>query len=71
MVQYFRKENGDLLHEVRMLVTQAQQNHGVMSTDKTIKFSPAKSILKVQIGDEIKLTESDFIVYFIIQSLLY
>jgi hypothetical protein len=52
-------------------VTQAQQNHGVMSTDKTIKFSPAKSILKVQIGDEIKLTESDFIVYFIIQSLLY
>jgi len=32
--------------------------------DLTIKFSPAKSILKLQVGDEIKLTETDFFLLF-------
>jgi hypothetical protein len=40
------------------------QNHSVMSPDKTIKFSPEKSILKLQVGDEIKLTESDFVLLY-------
>jgi len=35
-----------------------------MATDKTIKYTPAKSILKLQVGDEIKLTESDFVLLF-------
>ena len=39
------------------------QNRGV-TTDKTIKFSPAKSILKLQVGDEIKLTETGFLLLF-------
>ena len=41
----------------------ALQNRGV-TTDKTIKFSPAKSILKLQVGDEIKLTETGFLLLF-------
>jgi len=35
-----------------------------MPADKTIKFNPAKSILKLQFGDEIKLAESDFVLLF-------
>ena len=44
-----------------MLCNSILECGGVMSADKTIKFSPAKSILKLQIGDKIKLTESDFV----------
>jgi len=32
-----------------------------MCADKTIKFDPAKSVLKYRIGDEVKLMEADFI----------
>ncbi len=44
-----------------MICNSILQNHGVMSADKTIKYNPSKSILKLQIGEEIKLTESDFV----------
>ena len=48
------------------------QNENIMSTsysrsmpsalgDKSIKLSPEKSVLKHQFGDEIKLTEADFL----------
>jgi len=40
------------------------ENRGVMSANKTMKYNPAKSILKLQVGDEIKLTESNFILLF-------
>ena len=32
-----------------------------MCADKTIKFDPAKSVLKYRVGDEIKLNEAEFI----------
>jgi len=35
-----------------------------MSADKTIKYNPSKPILKIQVEDEIKLTESDFVLLF-------
>jgi hypothetical protein len=47
-----------------MLCNSILECGGVMSADKTIKFSPAKSILELQIGDKIKLTESDFVPLF-------
>lgn len=31
-----------------------------MAADEATKYDPAKSILKLQVGQEIKLTESDF-----------
>jgi hypothetical protein len=58
------KKDGNPLNEVRMVCNSILQNHSVMSTDKTIKFSPEKSILKLHVGDEIKLTESDFVLLF-------
>jgi hypothetical protein len=44
-----------------MMCNSILQNRGVMAADKTIKYSPANSVLKLQIGQEIKLTESDFV----------
>ncbi|MBC7870536.1 MAG: hypothetical protein H7Y09_06825 [Chitinophagaceae bacterium] len=32
-----------------------------MSADKTVKLDPAKSLVKVKVGDEIKLNEADFL----------
>jgi hypothetical protein len=55
------KKDGNPLNEVRMLCTSILQNDGVMAADKTIKFDPAKSVLKLKIGDEIKVTEADFV----------
>ena len=58
-------KDGNSLNEFRMICTSLLQNHGVMCTDKTnnktIKYSPEKSVVKLKIGDEIKLTESAFV----------
>jgi hypothetical protein len=60
-------KDGNALNEFRMICTSLPQNHGVMCTDKsnkTIKYSPEKSVVKLKIGDEIKLTESAFAALF-------
>jgi hypothetical protein len=58
------QKDGNPLNEVRMLCDSILQHRGVMSADKTIKYNPAKSVLKLQIGEEIKLMESDFVALF-------
>lgn len=55
------KKDGNPLNEVRMLCNSMMNNNNRMCADKTIKFDPAKSILKYPVGDEIKLKEADFI----------
>ena len=65
-------KDGNPLNEVRVLSNSMLQNENIMSTsyskpmasalgDKSIKLSPDKSVLKHQFGDEIKLTEADFL----------
>src|SRR5262249_23516673 len=54
-------KDGNPLNEVRMLCNSILQHRGVLTADKTIKYNPSKSILKRQVGDEIKLTEADFV----------
>jgi len=49
------------LNEVRLLGDSLMNNHNIMSTDKTIKFDPARSVLKYKVGDEIKLNEAHFV----------
>src|SRR5467141_894755 len=44
-------KDGNPLNEVRMICNSILR--GLMSADKTIKYNPAKSILKLQVGDEI------------------
>ncbi|HLZ69334.1 MAG TPA: hypothetical protein VKV26_05420 [Dehalococcoidia bacterium] len=53
-------KDGNALNEVRMLCASLMEHAGVMTLDKSIKWSPAKSVLKYQDGDEIKLSEADF-----------
>ena len=57
-------KDGNPLNEVRMLCNSILQNRGVLAADKTIKYNPEKSITKLQVGKEIKLTESDFVLLF-------
>jgi hypothetical protein len=47
-----------------MMCNSILQNRAVMTADKTIKFNPSKSILKIQVDEEIKLTESVFVLLF-------
>lgn len=55
------KKDGNPLNEVRMLCNSMMNNNNMMCADKTIKYNPAKSVLKYRVGDEIKLNEADFI----------
>ncbi len=57
-------KDGNPLNEFRMICTSLLQNHGVMCTDKAIKYNPEKSVVKLKIGDEIRLTEPDFALLF-------
>lgn len=54
-------KDGNPLNEVRMLCNSILQKQGVMAADKTIKYNPSKSVLKIQVGQEIKLSEPDFV----------
>jgi hypothetical protein len=54
------KKDGNALNEVCMICNSLLQNRGVLSADKTIKYDPEKSVVKMRIGHEIKLTESVF-----------
>ena len=43
-----------------MLCTSILTNNGVLAADKTIKYQPETSVLKLAIGDEILLDEAQF-----------
>ncbi len=53
-------KDGNPLNEVRMLCTSILGNHGVLGVDKTITYTPEKSVLKLRIGDDIRLDEAQF-----------
>jgi hypothetical protein len=44
-----------------VLLLLRRSNDGIVAADKTIKLSPSTSVLKHQVGDEIKLSEQDFV----------
>jgi hypothetical protein len=54
------KKDGNPLSEVRLLCNSIMNNNNKMVGDKTIKYDPAKSVLKYQLGDEIKLDITAF-----------
>jgi hypothetical protein len=54
-------KDGNPLNEVRLLCDAILNTNNIMGTDKTIKFDPARSVLKYKVGDEIKLNEAHFV----------
>jgi hypothetical protein len=54
-------KDGNPLNEVRVLCNSLLNNGGVMAADKQIKLDPATSILKHHAGNEITLSEADFV----------
>ena len=57
-------KDGNALNEVRMLSDSMMNNNNKMETDKTIKYDSAQSILKVEVGDEIKMYEAGFLLLY-------
>ncbi len=57
-------KDGNPLNEVRMLCNSILRNHGVLCADKTIKYRPETSVLKLRTGDEIRLNEAQFVLLF-------
>lgn len=55
------KKDGNPLNEVRVLSRSLVENDGVMGVDKTIKLDPGTSVLRYQVGDRIRVRESDFV----------
>lgn len=54
-------KDGNPLNEVRMLSDSMMNNNNKLSADKTIKYDPARSILKYRISDGIKLNDPNFL----------
>jgi len=63
-------KDGNPLNEVRVLCNSILLNRGRLQVDKLpgwpnsagsgIKLPPEKSVLKLEVGDEVRLTEADF-----------
>ena len=48
------------LNEVRILGESLLTNDGRLRADKQIKLPPERSVLKLSVGDPVKLTAADF-----------
>ena len=54
-------KDGNPLNEVRVMSESMLNCKNTLTPDKSIKLSPTKSVLKYDVGDEIKLNEQDFL----------
>ncbi len=53
-------KDGNALNEVEMLCDSLMNNDGVLRASSVIKLIPDQSVLKLNIGDPIRLTEEQF-----------
>jgi hypothetical protein len=53
-------KDGNPLNEVEMLCDSLMNNNGILRSDNVIKFTPEQSVLKLNIGDPIRLTADQF-----------
>ncbi|MGZ5317213.1 MAG: hypothetical protein ACXWZD_02205 [Actinomycetota bacterium] len=54
-------KDGNAMNEVRVLCSSLLNGDGVLVADKTIKLTPATSVLGLAAGDPIELREEDFV----------
>ncbi|MFN2607344.1 MAG: hypothetical protein ABR511_05535 [Acidimicrobiales bacterium] len=53
-------KDGNALNEVELLAESLMNNHGVLRGNNVVKLVPEQSVLKLQIGDPIRVTAGDF-----------
>ncbi len=53
-------KDGNPLNEVEMLCDSLMSNNGILRGNNVIKFTPEQSVLKLNIGDPIRLTAEQF-----------
>lgn len=56
----YEGKDGNPLNEVRIICDSLMSNNGIMRGDKQIKLVPERSVLKLNVGDSIRLTEPEF-----------
>ena len=52
--------DGNPLNEVEMIADSLMNNDGVLRGNNVVKWIPDQSVLKLRIGDTVKLTAADF-----------
>jgi hypothetical protein len=53
-------KDGNPMNEVRLLCTSILENDSRLAADTSIKLKPETSVLGLQVGDSIDLTQGDF-----------
>jgi hypothetical protein len=53
-------KDGTPLNEAELLVESLMNNHGILRGNNVIKYVPAESVLKLEIGDRISLSAAQF-----------
>ena len=53
-------KDGNPLNEVEMIADSLINNDGVLRGNNVIKYVPDKAVVKLKVGDQIRLTEEDF-----------
>jgi hypothetical protein len=53
-------KDGNPLNEVELLTESVMNNDGILRGNNVIKFVPGESVLKLNVGDRIKLTATQF-----------
>ncbi len=56
----YESKDGNPLNEVRIICDSLINNHGIMRGDRQIKLTTERSVVKLNIGDPIRLTEEEF-----------
>ena len=59
-VRKLEGKDGNPLNEVRALCSSLTDNDGVVADNSTIKLKPEETVLGLEPGDAIRLTEADF-----------
>jgi hypothetical protein len=59
-VRTVTRKDANPLNEVELITESLMANDGVLRTNNVIKYVPEQTVVKLQAGDKIKLTQSDF-----------
>ncbi len=54
-------KDGNPCNEVRLLCESMMTNDNILAASKVIKYVPSRSVVKLEVGDNIALTEADFV----------